>query len=81
MSFQYYMYIYFLFQHICRSATLASGAEMYGRSGLDFLFSGKFIHAHTDTVQNIKLVSQCDTRNFWEHGEVLVISIVSYILQ
>lgn len=27
-------------KHICRSATLASGAEMYGRSGLDFLFSG-----------------------------------------
>ncbi|XP_052059450.1 myotubularin-related protein 14-like isoform X13 [Mytilus californianus] len=27
-------------KHVCRSATLASGAEMYGRSGLDFLFSG-----------------------------------------
>eukprot|EP00058_Branchiostoma_floridae_P009001 XP_002594489.1 hypothetical protein BRAFLDRAFT_87681 [Branchiostoma floridae] len=27
-------------KHICRSATLASGAEVYGRSGLDFLFSG-----------------------------------------
>lgn len=27
------------FQHVCRSATLASGAEMLGRTGLDFLFS------------------------------------------
>ncbi|XP_062617717.1 myotubularin-related protein 14-like [Saccostrea cucullata] len=26
-------------KHICRSATLASGAEMFGRTGLDFLFS------------------------------------------
>ncbi|KAK3605820.1 hypothetical protein CHS0354_002452 [Potamilus streckersoni] len=25
-------------RHICRSATLAGGAEMYGRSGIDFLF-------------------------------------------
>lgn len=42
------------FQHVCRSATLASGAEMLGRTGLDFLFSRncllyKFlwiVHAH-----------------------------------
>ncbi|XP_046548591.1 myotubularin-related protein 14-like isoform X2 [Haliotis rubra] len=27
-------------KHICRSATLSSGAEMYGRSGFDFFFSG-----------------------------------------
>ncbi|KAL5013804.1 hypothetical protein ScPMuIL_008074 [Solemya velum] len=27
-------------KHICRSATLSSGAEMYGRSGIDFFFSG-----------------------------------------
>ncbi|ESP00321.1 hypothetical protein LOTGIDRAFT_173287 [Lottia gigantea] len=26
-------------KQICRSATLSSGAEMYGRSGIDFLFS------------------------------------------
>lgn len=26
-------------KHVCRSATLASGAEMLGRTGLDFLFS------------------------------------------
>lgn len=27
-------------KHVCRSATLSSGAEMYSRSGLDFLFPG-----------------------------------------
>ncbi|KAL4226757.1 Myotubularin-related protein 14 [Mactra antiquata] len=27
-------------KHICRSATLSSGAEMYSRSGLDFFFTG-----------------------------------------
>ncbi|KAH6922771.1 hypothetical protein HPB50_018984 [Hyalomma asiaticum] len=27
-------------KHICRSATLAGGAEIYSRSGFDFLFSG-----------------------------------------
>ncbi|XP_021341193.1 myotubularin-related protein 14-like [Mizuhopecten yessoensis] len=27
-------------KHVCRSATLSGGAEMYGRQGLDFLFSG-----------------------------------------
>lgn len=43
----------FYFQHVCRSATLASGAEMLGRTGLDFLFSRncllyKFLYiAHT----------------------------------
>lgn len=27
-------------RYICRSATLSSGAEIYGRSGMDYLFSG-----------------------------------------
>ncbi|KAJ8046800.1 Myotubularin-related protein 14 [Holothuria leucospilota] len=27
-------------RHICRSATLAGGAEIYGRSGLNYIFSG-----------------------------------------
>ncbi|XP_034241404.1 myotubularin-related protein 14 isoform X1 [Thrips palmi] len=27
-------------KHICRSATLSGGPEIYGRSGLDYLFSG-----------------------------------------
>lgn len=27
-------------RHICRSATLSGGPEIYGRSGLDFLFAG-----------------------------------------
>ncbi|XP_045166694.2 myotubularin-related protein 14-like [Mercenaria mercenaria] len=27
-------------KHVCRSATVSSGAEMYSRSGLDFIFTG-----------------------------------------
>ena len=27
-------------QHICRGATISGGAEIYGRSSLDFFFSG-----------------------------------------
>ena len=26
-------------QYVCRSSTLSSGAELYGRSGLDWLFT------------------------------------------
>lgn len=29
-----------LMQHICRGATISGGAEIYGRSSLDFFFSG-----------------------------------------
>lgn len=29
-----------MLQCICRSSTLASAAELYGRSGYDYLFSG-----------------------------------------
>ena len=28
-------------QHICRSATISGGAEIYGRSGLDFLLGAE----------------------------------------
>ncbi|KAK3101503.1 hypothetical protein FSP39_004066 [Pinctada imbricata] len=44
-------------RHVCRSATLASGAEMYGRSGLDFLFSG------ADGVQEIPEETEDSGRN------------------
>ena len=27
-------------KHICRSATISGGAEIYGRSGFDFFFTG-----------------------------------------
>ena len=30
-----------LLQHICRSATISGGAEIYGRSGLDFLLGAE----------------------------------------
>ncbi|XP_075219399.1 egg-derived tyrosine phosphatase isoform X2 [Lycorma delicatula] len=33
--------IFFRGKHICRSATLSGGPEIYGRSGLDYLFSGE----------------------------------------
>ena len=29
------------FKHICRSATISGGAEIYGRSGLDFLLGAE----------------------------------------
>ncbi|XP_074645577.1 phosphatidylinositol-3,5-bisphosphate 3-phosphatase MTMR14-like [Tubulanus polymorphus] len=38
-------------KHICRSATISGGAEIYGRSGFDFFFSGgESIPADMETV-------------------------------
>ncbi|XP_077496905.1 phosphatidylinositol-3,5-bisphosphate 3-phosphatase MTMR14-like isoform X1 [Amblyomma americanum] len=39
-------------KHICRSATLAGGAEIYSRSGFDFLFSDKRSTENRRNVDN-----------------------------
>lgn len=30
-----------IFQNVCRSATLSTMAELYGRSGMDWIFTGQ----------------------------------------
>ncbi|KAK9497489.1 hypothetical protein O3M35_004197 [Rhynocoris fuscipes] len=47
-------------KNICRSATLSGGPEIYGRSGLDYLFYGEDIYEPLDTSFPTRL-GTCDS--------------------
>ncbi|KAJ9595168.1 hypothetical protein L9F63_013526 [Diploptera punctata] len=48
-------------KHICRSATLSGGPEIYGRSGLDYLFS-----VNENNVEDDELLGAAQTQRDWQ---------------
>lgn len=49
-------------KHICRSSTLSGGPEIYGRSGLDYLFYGSDSTEKDEETETV--VSQSDWQLF-----------------
>nr|XP_037271553.1 myotubularin-related protein 14-like isoform X1 [Rhipicephalus microplus] len=55
-------------KHICRSATLAGGAEIYSRSGFDFLFSDKRSTENRRNVDNGNMRASNNTEPLQPHS-------------
>uniref|UniRef100_A0A023EZJ3 Putative phosphatidylinositol 3-phosphate 3-phosphatase myotubularin mtm1 n=1 Tax=Triatoma infestans TaxID=30076 RepID=A0A023EZJ3_TRIIF len=54
-------------KNICRSATLSGGPEIYGRSGLDYLFCGEDTCEQLDSMPT--RIGQCDSSIHGDEGQ------------
>ncbi|XP_067205735.1 myotubularin-related protein 14 isoform X2 [Linepithema humile] len=65
-------------RHVCRSATLSSGPEMFGRAGLDFLLSSIAISSNASTTEPVPRVDESllkeesiiDLKNKVRHNDI-----------